>query len=132
MDADVTMRGLILETPGVTAQVATRVYPSQLPDDVTLPAVVYDAISDEPRYTNATASDRRECARMLRYEINSYAATLAKARLLDTAIRAGLSGYRGSAGGGLVAVWRQTSYPAFYEAENFWRVVTDYMVHVSE
>lgn len=132
MDTDITMRQLILETAGVTTWVGTRVYPAQLPDDVTLPAVVYDAISDVPRYTNERAYDRQECARVLRYEVNSYAGSLAQARAVDAAIRRGLSGYKGNAGGGQVAVWRQNSYSARYEDESLWRVVTDYMVHVAD
>jgi hypothetical protein len=130
MDMDVVMRQLILESAAVVTMVTGRVYPGQLPDDVTLPAVVYEAISDVPTYTNDVAHNRQECRRVMRYEVNSYGSKLATARQLDQAIRERLSGFKGSGGGHQLAIFRQSSYAARYEDEDFWRVITDYTVHV--
>lgn len=129
MDTDVAVRKLLLESPGVAETVGARVYPGTLPDDATLPAIVYELISDVPSFTNDRAHEPGECRRAVRYEVNCYHTRLGEARRLDGAARMALNG-RHRLSGGTVVVFRQNSYPARYEDEKFWRVITDYMVNV--
>lgn len=124
---DVALRQLITEAPAVAGQVGGRVYPSQAPDNVTLPAVVYQQISDVPAYVNGNDT----CFRRMRYQTDSYAGSLAAARQLDEAVRARLSGYSGSVHGHRLTVFRMNGYPATYEAEGYWRVTSDYAVVVA-
>lgn len=124
---DVAFRKLLVEAPGVTEMASGRIYPSQAPDNVTLPAVVYQQISDVPRYVNGNDS----CFRQMRYQTDSYATTLAAARQLDEGIRARLSGYSGSVHGHRLTVFRGNGYPATYEAEGYWRVTSDFTVIAS-
>lgn len=126
-EVDVAFRRLILET--ARAVLAERVYPVQLPDNVRMedgPATVYSLVSDLPHYVNGNDSGFRR----MRYQVDSFGASLRVARQADDAIRAGLSGYRGRMHGFTLAVWRMNTYPVFYEGEGLFRVVSDYAVGV--
>lgn len=128
---DAALRSLLLERPGVTNQVAQRIYPAVMPDDVDFPAVVYELISDTAEYSNDNAWNGGETARRLRFQFDSYAETLEEARRVDDAIRAVLSGFRGNAGGCRLTVFRSNSFQSWFQDEEFWRVATDYIVHVA-
>lgn len=126
-NVDVAFRLLILETAAPV--LGERVYPVQLPDDVSLadgPASVYSLVSDVPDYVNGRDSVRR----LMRYQVDSFGASLRDARRADDAIRAGLSGFRGRSHGMAMVVFRVNSYPVFYDDESMWRVVSDYVVNV--
>lgn len=69
---------------GITAVVADRVYPMKLPNAVTLPAVTYQEISDEPQ----TALDGTD-GKLIRFrmQINCWAASYTAAKTLAELVR---------------------------------------------
>jgi CubicO group peptidase (beta-lactamase class C family) len=123
---DAEMRLFLLGYPGVVDQIGARIYPALLPEDETLPAVVYTQISHNETYSNSGS-----CYSRLRYQIDSYAATLADARRLDDTVRAVMGGWRGRWGKWTVIVFQRNTGVERMENESTWRISSDYVMHVT-
>jgi hypothetical protein len=110
--------GLYSYLTGVTAVstlISTRLYPLEMPQNVTLPAACYQLISDPmaPGYTHQGPTNLL----MPRFQIDCYAATSLAAAQLARAVRVALDGYVGSMGSLTVAVAQVVAGRAAYEDE---------------
>lgn len=73
---------------------ASRIYPNELPQGVTLPAIRYFQVSDPPEHTH----DGRSKLRHPRFQLDCYADTYLKAHQLAEQVVTALDGYRGQMG----------------------------------
>lgn len=89
------LRTRLTTVSAVTALVSTRVYPNVLPQNPTLPAVVYQRI-DERRET-AMGSDPGVVR--ARVQVSAWAATFTAARGIGEEVRKALQRYRGTPAG---------------------------------
>ena len=66
-----TIRSLLVADATLSGLVGTRIYPNEMPEGVTLPAVVYQVISDVPEnsFTGQTSTDIKTA----RLQVDSYA-----------------------------------------------------------
>lgn len=80
---------------GVAALVSARIYPQTIPQDIALPAIAYQRISGVREYSHGGPSQLAHP----RFQFTCQAATYAAAKSLANAVRAALSGYRGTMGG---------------------------------
>jgi hypothetical protein len=85
----------LLATAGVTALVGTRVYPGARTQGSSLPALVFNRISGVRDYTMTEASGQVES----RVQIDAWAVSYAAAKTLARAVRACLSGIKGTYSG---------------------------------
>lgn len=85
----------LVGTAGVAALVSTRIYPQTIPQDVALPAIAYQRISGVREYSQSGPSQLAHP----RFQLTCQAATYAGAKALANAVRAALSGYKGTMGG---------------------------------
>lgn len=85
---------------GVTALVSTRVYPIMMPQDFTLPAIVYSRISGEREHmANNTSKTTRMIGKVrARYQFDCIAETPDGAKDLGEALRKAMDGYIGLMG----------------------------------
>lgn len=116
------MRTYLLAQPSVTALIATRLYPIRLPQGVTLPAVTYQRITRTATVTHDGAADLGRAG----IQIDCWADTYAGMVALAKAIRAALSGYRGSMGTNGATAARVVNEIDFSEPEPaMWRRVIE-------
>lgn len=80
---------------GVTALVSTRVYPVQMPQNPTLPAIVYNRISGE-RVQHMQGSSGLASPRI---QFDCFAKTYAVAKAVAEALRLAIEGFSGTMGG---------------------------------
>lgn len=73
---------------------ASRIYPNELPQNATLPAIKYFQVSDPPEHTH----DGRSKLRHPRFQLDCYADTYLKAHRLANQVVTALDGYRGQMG----------------------------------
>lgn len=94
---------LVTGDAGVSALIATRMYPALMPQNVTLPAVSYSVVVAPGDHHGTAASGYVSAI----YRIDCWATTFAAARELAQAVREAIDGYRGTvtpAGSPLVEV----------------------------
>lgn len=77
---------------GVAALVSTRIYPNAIPQDAALPAIAYQEITAVRDYSHQGQNNTAEPL----FQITIEAATYSTAIAVAAAVRAALSGYRGS------------------------------------
>ena len=124
---DEEMRTYLLSIPGVAAEITARIYPAPMPQGTTLPAVTYQAISDVQNYSNGNDT----CYRLMRYQIDTFAATQQEAARVDDTLRAALSGHAGQWGAHDIGFVRRGTSSSHYEPETkLRRVRSDYLIHV--
>ncbi len=92
---------------GLTSLVGTRIYPVQLPQDVTLPAVVYTRISSE----REVAMGKDPGIARPRFDVSAWATTFDSSRAIAEQIRLALERFRGTEAGIVIQ-------DIFVEAEN--------------
>jgi hypothetical protein len=85
----------LLATGGVTALVATRVYPGRRPQASALPAIDIASISGVPVYTD----DGESGLASARVEINCWGQTYSSAKTVARAVKASLSAFVGQSAG---------------------------------
>lgn len=124
---DEGLRLFLLDSPGVTAEVGTRIYPDPLPQGATLPAITYMDISD----VGSTSNDGPDCLSRTRYQFKHWAATREAARRVERATRAVLSGYRGSWPGGrrIGGVFRRNTWTLYEPETKLYQAITDYGIN---
>jgi len=76
----------------VSGLVGTRIYPMQIPQEATLPALAYQVISGRPTYSHGGDSGPEWC----RVQITCHAGTYEAVKALAAAVRAALSGAAGA------------------------------------
>ncbi len=80
---------------GLTALIAGRVYPTHMPQNPTLPAMVYNRISGE-RVQNMQGSSGLASPR---FQFDCFARTYAEAKGVGEALRLAIEGFSGTMGG---------------------------------
>lgn len=83
VDSDLVTR--LTGHAGLAALIGTRVYPNRLPDSPTVPAVVYQKITDVADVGQASIAGKRH-----RYQITGWAATHLEAGDVETQVHAAL------------------------------------------
>lgn len=94
MEALADLRTFLLADGDISSTVGTRVYPVQLPQNPTLPAIRYNVISSQ----NYPTTPGTKGLRRPRVQIDAYATTYSAAVQLADYIEARLDSYRGAAG----------------------------------
>jgi len=89
---DQSLHSVLVSDAGVSAIVAARVYPLELPQEPTLPAIVYFKISSSRLTHHGTTSKYCEA----NYQISCVAATVLGAKLLAAAVVSAVHGYSGT------------------------------------
>ena len=124
----------ILSTDATVAPLVTegsykKIFPTQIKQGTSYPAIVYTAVSNVPNETKTSASQFDQ----VRMQLDIYARTYSEAATLNTAVRNALDrwngGQVGTAGGVTV---KGISYininEALEEADNVHRISADYQV----
>lgn len=94
----------------VTALVSTRIYPNAIPQNVALPAVAYQVISTDRNYKHAGQSNVALPRLQITVEASSYSSMIA----VCAAIRAALSGYKGTVGSVVIGgIFLETEYDGY-------------------
>ena len=113
----------------VSALVATRIYPVNLPQKPTYPAIVYTRISGERAYSLGGPSDLASP----RFQIDCFASTYSAAKDLASKIRSAINGFRGTVAGVLVqGVFLENDNDIFEDDFSVYRVSSDYFIHYKE
>lgn len=100
MKAEKVVKTLLDAAAGVTALVSTRIYGGQLPQDPTLPALVYESVSEVPLPPiTALAGGEIQVARI---QVTAFAADYPGVKALLDAVRAALSYQSGTIAGAVV------------------------------
>jgi len=94
MDSDQALRAKLAATDGITALCSARIYPIDLPQDTTLPAVTYQIISAviESIHDEAVTSGLAHVV----YQVDAWAATYSAAVTLARQIHLALHTFRGA------------------------------------
>jgi hypothetical protein len=101
MSAQAIAYALISAAAGVTAITSTRIYPSDLPEGVSLPAAVIRLVSNvRAGVIDANAAEHLYRARV---QVNALSSSFVQSQTLRTAIKACMRFQRGSIGGVTVA-----------------------------
>ena len=108
MNIDESLYAYLSTYAELVALVGTKVYPLVLPQDVALPAVTYQRISDPPEHAMGTDA----AIYHPRYQINCWANTYTGVQALAAQVKAALRDYTSSAMGGTGG---ETVHRVFYE-----------------
>ena len=110
---------------GLSALVASRVYPLHLPQRPTLPAVTYQRI-DGPREHAMGADPGLAHPRI---QVDSWAASYASAKAVATQVRGALQRWRGTAAGvEVLAIYLESDQDDYEPETKQWRVRQDWTV----
>ena len=124
---DEELKTFLLSIPGIVAEIVSRIYPAPLPQNATLPAVTYQAISDPQSYSNGNDT----CYHLPRYQLDVWASSQKEAVRVDSTVRQALSGYSGQWGAREIGFVRRGTGSSHYEPETkLRRVRSDYLIHV--
>ena len=83
VDSDLVAR--LTGHAGLTALIVARLFPNRLPDNPTVPAVVYQKITDVPDVGQKSIANKRH-----RYQLTSWAATHLEAGAVEAQVHAAL------------------------------------------
>lgn len=129
MSIEARLRSALIGHTGLAALVGTRVYPLQLPETPTLPALTYLRVSTIPLQTRSTGATTYAQAR---FQIDGRATTFDNMVALRKQIRAAMGAFQ-LAATPRVDVARLVGDVDILEAEpNRWRCTLDYMLHYQE
>lgn len=95
MSIEAALFTLLTTTPSIAAKVADRVYPKQLPQDPTTPAIVYHRISGPREHSHDGSSGLAHP----RFQLDMYAGSYLEAKALADAVRVAIDGYKGTVEG---------------------------------
>lgn len=123
------IRAALLADSTVAGLIGDRVYPLVLPQNPTLPAIVYQRIASPPDLSN----DGPAGPLRTRLQLTLWASTWSGSRAIAAAVKAVLHGYSGSADGQDVLLVAEANETDGYESETkLFRVIADYYVHTKE
>lgn len=99
MSIETGLRTLLLTDAAVAALITARVYPISLPQEPTLPAVVYNRIDGAPAQFLSGSGSLKHA----RYQLDCYSTvSYSQAKAVAAAVNEALDGYRGSYSGGTI------------------------------
>jgi N-acyl-L-homoserine lactone synthetase len=84
----------LIARPAIKAIIGNRLYPDRLPQEPTLPALVYNNVGGAPVDHHSGPA----VLESTRFQIDAFAKTSRDARMLIDAVRLALESYRGSMG----------------------------------
>lgn len=123
METGSTLHAFLTSNPAIAAVVGSRVYPVQLPQKPTLPAVRYNTISG----LRTQSQPGVQGLRRPRVQIDCYAETYAAAVNLRELVAARLNSYRGPAGvGTMQGAFLVNEYERFDDQSKAFIVSADY------
>lgn len=105
--------GLVDRLEAEVASVSSRVYPAQLPQAASYPALTYRLVSD-PREHDGDGPDGLVGAR---YTVTAYALTYAALKTTRDEVRAALDGWSGTMNGHAVAQIQHAGGPDLFDRE---------------
>lgn len=122
MNSGELLRKELLKNTEVTALIGTRMYPLALPQEPTLPAVVYTIISSVPAnsYTNTVDSTAEEA----RVQVDVYGETYKSVHEVAAVIDAAVLGLTGPD----ISAIRESTQDLYEDDTRFFRVMSDYIV----
>lgn len=119
------IRSKLIADTLITSLAGTRVYPQKLPQNPTLPAVIYSIISDTP---NADVSGMAGLFNA-DIQIECYAETAQAAQDLSENVRLSLQSYRGThLSVGINGIYFITEYDAFDDEISNYRRISSYEI----
>ena len=90
--------------------VSTRIYPNAIPQNATFPAIAYQVISTDRNYRHAGQSNNALPRIQITVEAASYSSVVA----VCAAVRAALSGYKGTVGTVVIGgIFLETEYDGY-------------------
>jgi len=89
-----TLYSYLMGFPGLAALIGTRCYPVKLPQELTLPAITYQQVSDAPEYSHDPGASY-----MPRVQITCWAETYIEVRALMMQVLAASHGWHSAHGG---------------------------------
>ena len=120
---------LLVGGSGITALVGTRIYPRRLPQNHTLPALVYSLIS-APRELNHSGAESLVTARV---QVTAHASTYAVAKSVQNAVQSRADGYSGTVGGVVVdKVYTEDGPDGYDPTTETEQAVTDLLISYQE
>lgn len=125
-------RGLyefLKEYPGVTALVGTRIYPVTFPQNVILPAITYQRVSDRTIHSHGGSSNFAYTL----FRIMTWAWNYGDARQAARAVKSALVGYRGMMGARWVgSILHDNDLDNYDEQTKMFSVISDYTIGHNE
>lgn len=133
VDLGPALKAYLIADASIAALVSGRVFPEKMPENNRLTSIVYNRISSVDRYTMTGPSGLVSP----RYQIDSWAVTLAQALVLANLVKERIDGYRGTMGSGAVAVDVRGVFQAddrsdYDDTVQMSRVSRDYFIHYGE
>ena len=91
-DLDEALVDYLLDRPGLTVLVGTRIFPDYFPQSEQLPAIAYTLEDDSSKHTQQGPSGMREAI----YQVNIWADTRREVMAVAREVRSALDGFRGA------------------------------------
>ena len=128
-DIPLDARTFLIANAGLTALIGTRIYPSVLPQTPTLPAVVYQTISD----VREMLHDGPQGLPVARIQYDCWGVSYTSARNTANALRTAADGYRGAMGASAVGFASVLNMIDTYEpVTQRYRTLVDVLIQRSE
>lgn len=119
------LRTFLLADGTIAGLVATRIYPSILPQSPTLPAITYSTVSASRQNT----MDGPDGLPSKRIQIDAWSSSFAQAAALSNAIRVRIDGYRGAMGGSTIkGVFADTERQLYDSEPKLHRMSSDFII----
>lgn len=135
MSAGQAIYAKLIATTGVTDLVGTRIYPLELPQDVTYPAIRYQQVSGPRSHVMGADTGTVDG----RFQVDAFATTYSGAKALAAQIRLALSRWGGTAGGVTVEhIFLANEHDRFESdpleggTPGVHRVLLDFIIHYEE
>lgn len=122
---EAAIRTHLIGDAGLAALVAARVYPVQLPQRPTLPALTYQRISTVPTQTRGEAAANHE---RTRFQIDCWAADYDSMLAVRTALGAALGTLAQAANPRIDVALKQNGREGLDTASGRWRATVDYFI----
>ena len=130
MSIEARLRTALTGHTGLAALIVARVYPAQLPQEPTLPAVTYLRVSTDAIVTRSAATPSYTVAR---FQMDGWSTTFDGMITLRKQMRAAMGAWRVTTSGSRVDVALLAGDRDTLEAEpGRWRCTLDYMVYFQE
>lgn len=113
----------------VSGLVSSRIYPVNLPQTPTYPAIVYSRVSGQRAHSLSGASNIASP----RVQVDAFATTYSGAKDLAAKIRAALNGFRGTVAGITIhGIFLESDNDIFDDDFEIYRITSDYFIHYKE
>lgn len=138
LDESVALRLLLIADAGVSALVSTRIYPGILEQTVTLPAIAYRRVNEEPEIRlESRGSAGLQLSRWRFFATANGNGAYVAATAIDEAVRLAIHGYSGTVDDGLSpsvdsleihGIFKENAFDIYDDTTKTHQVVADYAV----